>query len=1072
MEENMKNIQEHQNASSEQRHKPDIYKYYRELRPEKFSDSKVNYKMPKEVFEFQLDQLSTYMKQDEFEEFTRQIVCRLITPNIIPQTGPTGGGDGKTDLETHTVSEDIATHWYVPNGGCHGEDKWAMAISCKAAWSPKIDNDVKNIVETGRGFTKILFFTNQAASSKQKATKQEKYKKDYNISVELYDRNWFVQSVYDNHCYEIAINTLNLSQEFIQNYKEEGPNDHKKRLALKELDERINQQSNTSGYDTQYIDDLLSAAILSREIEDAPVLIRGRFELALHESEKHGMSQQIYEIYYQQAWTTFYWFRNPDETFRLYCELKKLLKQDINVVRLEKLFNLYNILFTASLQNLFLDSIDIHAEKSYFTKLYKQLETDKDHTSSFLYLKICLLEIKLIYEKSTSDGIDNIIQKLSEAMTEAEHHLDIHFESHFEIIEKLGEYIDDNEHYEDMLDKLSEILIQRNQGIDAADIQLRRGLQNIEKERYVEAIRHLGQCIQPFQKEETRDELINSCGLLADAYAHMDLLYSAKLFYMKSLSLLFHKIEVIGSIDHILITVLMELCNLELRLGQIANFLLWFELMEIMVCPSRDFYSENYLQAKNRLDGMLAIRLANSDCSLSGYSILPDVLARLGLYVSQDTLLHALGHDDAVSQNFKDVLTAKADWETKMHEQLNSEIFLFNTYLATTDHLKMQTIIRGCTLSITSSTDYKMQIYSEILLAYMESLLSTSTWKEVAIAMPRIHFNVMETKDQCSCITPGDIPSDYTFRINLNTINDTEIWDCLSIFIAHFMTKNAMTHNIENFFEGKQKNEKVLERLSVMMTHEQCCKNILGEDFKNSVNKWVQLNDKDYFFQGTQAIRPFDNLKGKQSELRIYSHIVPVLWNEAKWKGCSFLYKSEPIRLALCFANIDAGHKIIQGWQKEYDEEKLNLRISFIRHVNAENPTWYKIQIGTDITQIKSEIDDVHKSFTTTSRLHMMTPKSSQNLDMFKAYMHNRHECILTAVEILQDNQIVVDEKMPAGIPFSNIVFREAWEIGEMDIDSVVIMPNDHPIIPAEHQADAPVLKLLNKKRKEQDSAD
>lgn len=616
-----------------------------------------------------------------------------------------------------------------------------------------------------------------------------------------------------------------------------------------------------------------------------------------------------------------------------------------------------------------------------------------------------------------------------------------------------------------MLDNLSEILIRRNQGIDAANIQLRRGKQNIDKGRYVEAIRHIGQCIQPFQKEETQGELIQSCCLLANAYANMDLLYSAKIFYVKTLSLLFHKIEVTGSIDHLLVTILIEICNLELRLGLITNFFIWFELLEIMVRSSRDFYSEDYIQEKNRLDAILAIRLINSDCSLPNYSILPDVLARLELFVSQDTLLHVLGHDDSVSQNFKDILMSQTDWKEKMCEQIKSKEFLFETYLVGKDHLQMQTIIRGCTLYLTAPVNCKVQIYSEILLAYMESFLSTSTWKEVVIATPAIHFSVVETKDQHSCITPGDVPSDYTFLINLSTI-EMEVWECLSMFIAHFMTMNAMVHDIKVFFEDKQKNEKVLERLSVMMTHEQSCKNILSEKFKNSGCKWTQLNDKEYPFQGTKILRPsFDNFKGKQSELKIYSHIVPALWDKAKWKGCAFLWgnKSEPVGLALCFANIDTGNKIIQGWQKELSEGVLKLRISFIKHINSENPFWYKVQIGTDIPKQERSTCEEHRYFTTASRIHMMTPQNSQNLDMFKAYMQYHPECTLTVVEISQDNQLVFDGKMPVGIPFSNIIFREAWEIGEDDVDSAVIYPDDLPIIPTEHQTDAPVLKLLNR---------
>lgn len=77
----------------------DPYSYYRELRPYFFSDSTIECSLTKEVFEYQLEKLSADMKQDEFENFTRQLACRLITPNLIPQTGPTGGAMEKPTLK-------------------------------------------------------------------------------------------------------------------------------------------------------------------------------------------------------------------------------------------------------------------------------------------------------------------------------------------------------------------------------------------------------------------------------------------------------------------------------------------------------------------------------------------------------------------------------------------------------------------------------------------------------------------------------------------------------------------------------------------------------------------------------------------------------------------------------------------------------------------------------------------------------------------------------------------------------------------------------------------------------------
>ena len=46
------------------------------------------------------------------------------------------------------------------------------------------------------------------------------------------------------------------------------------------------------------------------------------------------------------------------------------------------------------------------------------------------------------------------------------------------------------------------------------------------------------------------------------------------------------------------------------------------------------------------------------------------------------------------------------------------------------------------------------------------------------------------------------------------------------------------------------------------------------------------------------------------------------------------------------------------------------------------------------------------------------------------------------------------------GIIKKNLIIRNAWEIGENDIDRVVINRNDRPIIP-DGNTDAPILKII-----------
>ena len=143
---------------------------YKMRRPEHFSDSEIIYEvqLPKEQLTFELSQISKNQKQDEFETLCRRLAEKLIAPNLIPQVGPTGGGDGKTDSETYPVSNNISDRWFIPENGWNKDEKWAFAISAKEDWKNKVKSDVKKILETKREYTRVYFMTNQTPSSKKK----------------------------------------------------------------------------------------------------------------------------------------------------------------------------------------------------------------------------------------------------------------------------------------------------------------------------------------------------------------------------------------------------------------------------------------------------------------------------------------------------------------------------------------------------------------------------------------------------------------------------------------------------------------------------------------------------------------------------------------------------------------------------------------------------------------------------------------------------------------------------------------------------------------------------------------
>ncbi|REC44006.1 hypothetical protein [Chryseobacterium sp. 5_R23647] len=67
--------------------------FYKSIRPEYFSDSEIIFEteLTKEVLSYELETISTNQKQDQFERLARLLCEKYISPNLIPQVGPTGG---------------------------------------------------------------------------------------------------------------------------------------------------------------------------------------------------------------------------------------------------------------------------------------------------------------------------------------------------------------------------------------------------------------------------------------------------------------------------------------------------------------------------------------------------------------------------------------------------------------------------------------------------------------------------------------------------------------------------------------------------------------------------------------------------------------------------------------------------------------------------------------------------------------------------------------------------------------------------------------------------------------------
>lgn len=164
------------------------------MHPEQFSDSTITQvgQLNKDFFDYYLESLTSKGLEKDFEIFCRRIAEAEICPNLLPQTGPTGGGDSKVDSETYPVAESIASNWYHNIGNMAATERWAFAFSAKKDWRPKVLSDVEKIIEinnqSNRGYTKIFFISNQYVSDKKRAETEDNLRNKYQMDNRILDR--------------------------------------------------------------------------------------------------------------------------------------------------------------------------------------------------------------------------------------------------------------------------------------------------------------------------------------------------------------------------------------------------------------------------------------------------------------------------------------------------------------------------------------------------------------------------------------------------------------------------------------------------------------------------------------------------------------------------------------------------------------------------------------------------------------------------------------------------------------------------------------------------------------------
>lgn len=1072
--------------------------------PERFSDSisVPTARVPRTTLEYHLDTLTSRGQENDFEQFARKLAERTLCPNLLPHTGPTGGGDSKVDAETYPVSDQLAMAWFVGDAREAAKERWAFAFSAKRDWKPKVKSDVKKLVGTDRGYAKAMFITNQFVSDRDRAATEDALRKEYGIDVRVYDRTWILEKVYGNGLEQLAIDELRMEVPKGTEVRF-GPNDTGRLRALEETEKEIDLALRENRQSPALVDNMLYAARLARALERPRQEIEGRFERARAVAESLDSAHHKLLVAYQEAFTTYFWFEDYPVFLDKLAVFDRLVEGSDNVGELQRATTLWSCLFAATKQSL------IDPAKADFDKRTKRLlaaidvaAEDTNRPSSALDAEGLAIQMRLT-EASPNQVNDHLV-RLRDVIERSAGLLGFPMDVWIEIIANLGQALGHLSAYDKLHDRVVAIAGEREGEVTAARLLLARGTQQMDQKRYYPAIRTLGQALTRLYKEESRDELFQALYLLGAAYEGVGLLWAARGSLLNASAIAAGDLATDHSVTHEQRLCFDRMRWVELRLGRVPHALAWHEVtITIKNALAHDGANLELLRKGDfEFDATLGILLLRTDFwELKWLDFLPEVLEDLFLPIASMTLRFLLGHGDTIEREADSPEDVEETFHALAAQPAASELPPVAD-ICSTQSATLTSRVLGCEIQIESSSTDPCRSIAETILAGLESLLSTGLEGSRIIARtPRLSIRLhkatlqseplsFEASDKDGLphfdVRAGDWKVHAATREVQMAFRRT-LQELLVMLMAHAYLVPDPEKTLKSLMGG----ERALERAVNFTGSIQTVGTVLGDQPKFALDDWKRQETKRYPLLRTSpwvpkspqpspengptnGSGPNPAPKGdpesawqfkKHSDIRMESLIRPPLWDRAVWHATVFVTEqndAEPPAMALLFRNHEPAEQIFRQLLADVGRDDPNdiLRVSIIQGVSAAHPHSYRIVIGSNPTSLRDVSEG--RFLVMMSRHNQMDPMNSENLIRFlRSYGVCKEFAFIPAFGEASNAEFA-----PAlGIKKKSLHVFDAWQLTPGDIETVAIRDDDKPVIPDDRKQDAPVLDVLKAKR-------
>ncbi|HEY0661949.1 MAG TPA: hypothetical protein VGD21_11600 [Lysobacter sp.] len=1067
--------------------------FMRGRRPSLYSDSVIESKAPlsRAELEYRLDTITARSEEAQFQRFVHALLEVEVCPNLVPQTGPTGGGDSKVDAETYAVADGIAERWWSGTAREAAKEQWAFAISAMKDWRKKARRDIDSVLASGRPYQRIHFVTNQFVKDKDRAKLEaELTKRAGKIPVSIFDRTWLLQAVYDHDHWVIAERELALPSARAKSAGAIGPIDADRARQLAQVEAELTNPARFANSPMQLAHAWLTSALLARGLGRPREEVDQRFDRAIAAARESASTRGQRRMYYQKAWTAFWWFDDYAAVVGAYDAIAALLDDDTNAWDLEELTNLFTLLNAAEMHGwLSKGAADLDARRARLCERLEPMAKRRSHPTDAAWARTHLLYLNFLTDPRNPERHLETVKGFQALLREIGRLPEYPVDSLCGVIAAFTEFPFVIEGFDTIADQAGELMGRRVGAQAQARLLLERATHKVVHKAPEDALRLMGRAFALLHKQPSRELYLEGAWIAAQAYCDVGLFCAARAHLLLGLNRSLRSVVEDAELSGDSLNFALRLAWVELAAGRLPLMLEALQYADL-VAGALDLSDKDKaacFSERQDLESLLARAIAGSAASdVEVIRVMPPVLGERQLRVAEQVTLALLGYPQDTLE-----ATAGVDLAAVQAIAWPEDLGAIDWQADATATIRSR--ILGCELIATGVATHEARALVMGLFAALEGFAATAFADRLTPVTDRLMITVDDTQSSraLAVAVQEDDCGEPVIRLSFargelsryatTTSFHNQAVDAIAHIIGHVCTPRAGA-DLERMFSQDAVQDRAFGLINACALDDASTQPPTLAALLPPGATPVEVVDGGRFQAPAVAMAgrgvwdgdvrtgppPADTLKFHHRRTELLGAIYSPLWDRAGWQGVGFLQEGDGVpAVHLMFSNPDAAAKILRGWRRRIDSRNADqvLRLAILTDVDTNHRTHYTVGIGPAEA---STVGGTTKTILIAVRVNTMTPDTSANLDRFlAAYAH--HGCFRLGVAVPRGHPHFPFE--PLGIEpieLTRLEVKAAWQIADDEpMLGMLVRPDDDPYVPDSiaDPAGLPVMQFIEAKR-------